>query len=141
MNSLKAILLIVAILFPLQALAADLVGEYDGQVKHVDGYSGKVGDPCVASITQSESIGGILKFSLNGAETLEFEQKKVNDALQSGKKKVELLNKGGTFGRDIEVANLSLGNDGTLKFLKLTRKYPFKSSFNKSIACSDLKKR
>jgi len=142
MKSLMVLVSVAATLFPLQVLAGDnLIGEYDGKVKYVEGHSGKAGDACVASITPTTTFSGSLKFSLNDAETFEFDQKKINDLVQSGKKQFALKNVP-AMGKDgIEILNLSLRENGTLSFLKLSRIVKYQHSNNKVIACSGLKKR
>jgi|GEM_PF-2373522 len=142
MNS-RALLTIMILgtgsLIPLRVLAADsIIGVYDGKVKQIVGYNGMEGEPCVASISTAESSDGSLKFSLNDVETMLFDHKKVSEGLHSGKKKFALVNKPGNH---IEIVNIGLGKEGSLKFLKMRRKYIFRPDDNSTIACGELNKR
>ena len=125
------LLLVAASLVPMQVLAAKkLISEYDGQVKYVEGYDGKVGDACVATITQSESFDGPLNFPLNDSELFYSNKDKVLADLGTGNKKIEVKNKKTTAQEGIEILNLHLRKKGSLNVLKLSRIIPSQIQVN-----------
>jgi hypothetical protein len=132
-------LLLTGAFFPINALAyQDLVGEYRGHVKQVDGYGARAGDPCVAKIAKSDLYGGSLSFSLNNADTIVFEMPKVSAAMKTGKNKIQLKSKPHK-GQDAELVYMVLRKNGSLLLLRLSRVNP-QSQTKKFIACGELLK-
>jgi hypothetical protein len=121
--------------FPAVA-ATNLPGEYEGKIKEVEDYSGKVGETCVVKIGSSDRYGGSTSFSVNDVDTMLFENKNVDAALASGDQQIKLH----TPGRQLagsETVNLKLRPDGTVQYLKLMR-YTKALNTRKTIACGDL---
>jgi hypothetical protein len=122
----------------LPALAYEsLIGEYEGSVKGVIGYSKQEGDACAVKISKSDLYGGSVSFAISGVDEVLFETHRVSEALGAGGREVKLTSPGGT-GKDNEIVFMKLGTDGAMKFLKLTRKRQTAQHTERPISCGDL---
>lgn len=117
-----------------------LLGEYEGKFKGVEGYSKPEGDACTVKIGKSDRYGGSVNFAISGVDEILFEARKVTEALGAGGSEIRLNTPGGS-GMDNEIVLMKLRGDGSLKFLKLTRKRQTAQHTAKSVACGDLTKK
>jgi hypothetical protein len=117
-----------------------LLGEYEGKFKGVEGYSKPQGDACTVTISKSGLYGGSVNFAITGVDEILFEGRKVDEALRAGGREIRLNTPGGS-GKDNEIVFMKLSGDGTVKFLKLTRKRQTAQHTEKSVSCGDLTKK
>jgi hypothetical protein len=117
-----------------------LLGAYEGKIKEVEGYGGKVGETCVVKIEASDRFGGSTTFRIDDSQTLLFGTKEVDAALGSTDAQAKLYTPGGTARCD-ETVVMNRRPDGTLRFLKLVLSKCGSFQRTKFIACGELTKK
>ena len=140
MNAFKYAALILGSTLAFQACAYEnLLGEYTGKISSVEGYSGKVGDPCAVMVGTSDMYGGSLVFEIRNIEKLLMETRNVEKALTRKSDIVKLLTPGSS-GKPAEIVVMKLGDDGTMHSLMLKRFWN-QQHRETSVTCSDLLKK
>ena len=120
-----------------QALAdVGLIGNYEGKLKEVDGFSGHPGDTCTVTVSSSDLFGGAIIFDIANSVKLSVEKRRVESALEPGAPEAKWATPGGST-KPVEIVFVKLGDDGVMKALTLRLKYPVQHQ-EKSIVCSDL---
>lgn len=115
------------------------VGEYAGKLTAVDSVAGNVGDPCVVGVAASDMFGGSLVFEIRGIDKLLMENRNIQKALEKKSDSIRLLTPGGA-GKPAEIVFITLGEDRSLKSLKLMRKWGQQQK-EQSAVCGELAKK
>lgn len=139
MNASRYLALILGSTLALQVCAYDLVGEYTGKIRSVEGYRGTVGDPCAVIVGTSDMFGGSLIFEIRDFEKIMIETRHVEKALQQKSDTVRIRTPG-SGGKPGETIFITLGADGTMKGLKLDL-YWNQEHREKWVTCGDLLKK
>jgi hypothetical protein len=125
-------------------LAADasafetMLGDYEGKIRNLSAYRGKVGDVCRVTVARSDLYGGAVSFEIRGAEKLLVEERRVAKDYRPGVPEASWVTPGGT-GRPGELVGTTFRNDGSLMGLKLLLK-DAASHQVKFIVCGDLRR-
>ncbi len=140
MSTSRHLVLILGSILAFQAYAYEnLVGEYTGKLNSVEGYSGKVGDPCVVMIETSDKYGGSWIFEIRNVEKLVMETRKVEQALKQESDTAKIHTPGRSGGVPAEIVVLKLTGDGTIQSLKLGLHGGIPRR-EKSVVCGDVLK-
>ncbi len=115
------------------------MGEYAGRLIAADSVSGKVGDPCAVSVTASDMFGGSLVFEIRDIDKILMETRNIQKALERQSDSIRLITPGGA-GKPAEIVFIILGEDRSLKSLKLLRKWGQQQK-EQSAVCGELAKK
>jgi len=117
-----------------------LVGEYGGKLSSLEAYGGKVGDSCAVSITRSDMFGGSLIFEILNIDKILMANRDVQKALERKANTIRLFTPGQSVDRSSEAVVLTLGEDRSLKAMKLFRRWNTQL-IEKYAVCSELVKK
>jgi hypothetical protein len=116
-----------------------LVGEYLGKLSSLEAYDGKVGDPCAVRITRSDMFGGSLFFEILNIDKILMANREVQKALERKADTVRIFTPAAQ-GRSAEAVLLTVGEDRSLKAMKLFRRWNQQQA-EKYAVCSELVKK
>ena len=135
----RYLVLLVAVLAGQAWAQEQWVGEYAGKLTAVDSVAGNVGDPCVVGVTASDMFGGSLAFEIRGIDKILMENRNIQKALEKKSDNIRLITPGGP-GKPAEIVFMTLGEDRSLKSLKLVRKWG-QQQREQSAVCGELVKK
>lgn len=115
------------------------VGEYAGRLTAANSVPGKIGDPCAVSVTTSDMFGGSLVFEIRDIDKISMETRNIQKALEKKSDSIRLITPGGA-GKPAEIVFITLGEDRSLKSLKLLRKWGQQQK-EQSAVCGELVKK
>lgn len=141
MSQYRWLVLLLGSVLACQAWATEnWVGEYSGKLSEVAGFGGDVGDPCDVVVGTSDVYGGSLVFEIRNTEKILMETRNVEQALKRKSNTVKLITPGSSSSKLAEIVVITLGDGGTMKSLKLMRKWGQQLQ-EKSVTCGDLIKK
>jgi hypothetical protein len=116
-----------------------LLGNYEGKIKHVEGYSAQADAACSVVVGTSDLFGGAVTFEVQGIEKLLVEKRRVEADFKPGVTELKWVTTGGS-AKPGELVGLKLRDDGSLQSLKLHLKYGAQHR-EKTVVCGELARR
>lgn len=117
----------------------DLLGDYEGKIRNLAGHSGQVADACKVTLARSPLYGGSVSFEIHGADKLMVEERRVAAEYRPGRPEIEWVTPGGSPDKPGEVVSATFRKDGSLKSIRLLRKYAASQQV-KFILCGELRR-
>ena len=117
----------------------NLLGDYEGKIKNLAGYSGQANDACRVTVARSDLYGGAVSFEIHGAEKLLVEESRVAKDYQPGIPEISWVTPGSSPRQPGEVVSATFRDNGSMKSLKLLIKHSALHQV-KHILCGELKR-